>query len=72
LWFDFGKAWDTVVISHLAGGDRSPEHGGKLRLDRRQVATGARVDEAFEDRHCAGVHQGIDQFPISRIPADKQ
>ena len=41
LRLDFGKAWDTVVISHFAGGDRGPEHGRKLRLESRQVTASA-------------------------------
>lgn len=41
LRVDFGEAWDTVVISHFARGDRGPEHGRELWLEGRQIATGA-------------------------------
>ena len=72
LWLDFGEPWNTVVISHFAGGNRGPEHGRQLRLESRQVATGSGIDETLKGRHCARVHQGVDQFPIGRIPTDKE
>ena len=35
------------MVSHLAGGDRGPEHWRKLRLQGGQVAAGPRAYEAL-------------------------
>ena len=72
LLVNLGESRHAVVVGHLPRGDARPEHGGELRLERRQVAAGARLHEPCQPRHLAGVEQRVDDLPVGRVPADEQ
>ncbi len=69
---DLGEAGHAVVVGHLARGDAGPQHGGELGLQRGEIAAGAVIDQMGGSRGGAAVHQRVEQFPVSRIPADQQ
>ena len=68
----FREPRHAVVIRHLSRGDARPEHRGELRLERRQIAAGACLDEPGKARQLARIEERMDDLPVGRIPADKQ
>ena len=61
-----------MFIGAFAGADGIPEHRRKNRLQSRDIAHHAFIDELGQHRHLAALDQRIDHFPIRRIPANEQ
>ena len=63
---------NAVLVRTLARCNGIPEHRRQNRLKRGDVAHHSFADHAFERGHHSGVEQRICDFPIRRIPTDKE
>jgi hypothetical protein len=67
-----GKTRHTVMVGHLARGDRRPEHGRKLRLQRGDVAARSRLDQPRHPGQMPRIDHRMHDLPIGGIPSDKE
>ena len=62
----------SVLPRALAGGQGGPLHGRHGRLDRKQRARRAGLDQMIEGRHVSAVKQRMQYFPVGKIPTHQQ
>jgi len=67
-----GKTVNAVIKRPFARGNRCPEHGGQLWVERAEIAHDAPLYQLLQIGHFPGIHQRIDYLPVCRVPADKQ
>ena len=67
-----GKPEDTMFIGAFAGGDGVPQDGRDDRVQSGDPAAGAAFDQTLEHGHLAPVHEGMDDLPVRRVPAEQQ
>ena len=67
-----GKPVYAVIEGPLARGNRGPEHGRQLRVQRAEIAHDAPLHKLLEIWRFPGIKQRIDYLPVGSVPADKQ
>ena len=69
---DLSEARHAVMVGHLAGGNRGPQHRRQLRFERGEVAAHAALHQSRQCRHFSRIHQRMHDLPIGGIPADQE
>mgnify|MGYP006294139961 CR=1 FL=1 len=65
------EAVDAVLVGALARRDAGPKHWGQHRIQGRQVAHDAVLDQVLQVRHLAGIDERGDHLPVGGVPADE-
>ena len=68
----FHESVNAMFGGTLARGNGIPQHGGKNRTQSGQVSHYTVIDKVIESGHQAPVEEGIDYFPVGRIPTDEE
>jgi hypothetical protein len=68
----FGKTMNAMLERSLAGGDRSPQHRRKRRVQCCDGAMRSGLYKALDIGHLAHGHQRLDHLPVGSVPSDEK
>ena len=63
---------NAMFVRTFASRDGGPKHRAERRVNGGQVSVDTTSNQARQIWHLAGVEQRVNDFPVSRVPADKQ
>ena len=62
----------AVLEGPLALDNGGPQHGGKVGMERGQIAHDPFLPEMLKVGHFACVHERVDHFPVRAVPPDRK